>query len=111
MAISRMVYARKLIQRFPNNPSREIYLVRDAIAPRFFRLVASELQKAIRNGTKVQQRSALANLWFLVGHLPAYYRIPLRYCGFPALRIPPVAHFVADHPRLVTTFFRRLLFS
>ena len=88
MAISRMIYVRKLIQRFPDNLEMERYLVRDLIAPRFFRLMAMETRKAIMKGTKEQRRTALGNLRFITGHMGPKYRVPLRFLGLPVLRIP-----------------------
>ncbi len=56
MAISRATYARILIARFPNDPNSSRYYVRDLIAPRFFRLMATEMRKAVVKGIKISRR-------------------------------------------------------
>jgi len=108
MAASRAVYARMLIERFPDDVERFRYYVRDLIAPRFFRAMASELRKAVLKGTRSQQTVAFANLTFITGHLRAYQRLPLRLFVLPALRIPPLARFIMRHRILLVAVCRRL---
>ena len=109
MAISRMIYARKLIQRFPDDPDMERFPIRDLIAPRFFHLMATETRKAIMRGTKSQRRAALANLRFITGYMGAKYRIPLKFICLPALQIPPVARLVMRSRGHLAYIFRRIL--
>ena len=97
MAISRAIYARKLIEQFPNDSDRGRHHVRDMIAPRFFRTMAGEMRKATLKGTSQQQASALANLKFIVQYLRLYDRIFLQLFFLPALRVPPVARFIMRH--------------
>lgn len=109
MAVSRLVYAQKLMQRFPDDTNMERYLIRDLIAPRFFRLIAIELRRATRNGTREQQRSTLADLRSIARHLRATQRIPLQVVGLPALRIPPLARFIMGHTAALSSIYRRIL--
>ena len=75
MAISRATYARILIARFPDDPDASRYYVRDLIAPRFFKLMATEMRKAIIKGGKDQRKVALDNLKFISGHLRLRLRL------------------------------------
>ena len=66
------------IQRFPDNPEMERYLVRDLIAPRFFRLMAMETRKAIMRGRKASDEPLLPTFDSITGHMGPKYRIPLQ---------------------------------
>lgn len=48
MGQSRMIYARKLIDQFPDEPEQGQYWARDVIAPRFFRNFVGDVFKAAR---------------------------------------------------------------
>ncbi|HVY18116.1 MAG TPA: glycosyltransferase family A protein [Rhodopila sp.] len=109
MAISREIYARMLISRFPNDPESNRYFVRDLIAPRFFRQMSMELCRAVLKGTREQRASALANLTFISDHLRFSLRIPIKLVILPTLRIRPVARFVVTHRRALLTITRRFL--
>jgi glycosyltransferase involved in cell wall biosynthesis len=111
MAVSRGIYARKLIERFPNQPTASRYYVRDLIAPRFFRTMAMELRKAVLMGTKQQQTAALINLAFIIGHLRTSWRLPLRLFVLPALQIPPLARFIMRYRVLLSNILQRILRS
>ena len=97
MATSRAIYARKLIEQFPNDHDRGRHHVRDMIAPRFFRTMAGEMRKATLKGTKQQQAIALANLEFIVQYLRLFDRLLLQLFFLPALRVPPLARFIMRH--------------
>ncbi len=108
MAVSRMTYMRMLIARFPNNADTARYYVRDLIAPRFFRLMATELRKAILRGTKEQRTSALANLAFVTEHLRFSLKLPIKVVLLPALRIRPIAKVIMEHRTTLVAILRRL---
>lgn len=112
MAVSRAIYAQKLIEQFPNQPATHRYYVRDLIAPRFFRVMLRELRKALLTGTRDQQTVAVANLAFIIGHLKLSQRLPLRFLVLPALRIPPVAEWIMRNRMLLFNmaqwFLRRI---
>ena len=109
MATSRAIYARKLIERFPNDHDRSRHHVRDMIAPRFFRTMAGEMRKAVLKGTKSQQIIALANLKFIVTHLRLSDRLLLQLFFLPLLRVPPLAHLIMRHRLGLHGLLRRLL--
>ena len=108
MAVSRAIYAKKLIDRYPNDPDRSRYIVRDLIAPRFFRQMSSELRKAILKGTSEQRTGALTNLAFISGYLRLSLRLPVQLILLPALRIRPVGHFIMRHRSTLAGIARRL---
>ena len=97
MAISRAIYARKLINRFPNEYDRSRYHLRDMIAPRFFRAMLGELRRATLKGTKDQQTTAYANLAFITTHLRLSERLLLQTFFLPLLRIPVLARLIMRH--------------
>jgi glycosyltransferase involved in cell wall biosynthesis len=109
MAVSRAIYARKLIERFPNDHDRGRHHVRDMIAPRFFQTMAGEMRKATLKGTRPQQATARANLEFIVSHLRLSERLLLQLFFLPALRLPPLAHFIMRHRIGLYRLLRRLL--
>jgi len=94
MAVSRAIYAKNLIAKFPNDLDRSRYLVRDSIAPRFFRDMMSDLRKATLSGTPDQQAIALTNLAFITRCLPLRRSLLLRLLLIPALRVRPLARFI-----------------
>jgi GT2 family glycosyltransferase len=107
MAISRMIYARKLIERFPDDRDRARYYVRDMIAPRFFRAMVAELRRAVVKGTHEQQTIALANLAYITSYLPLPWRIPLRLVLLPALRVPLLSRLIVRHRTMLAAIARR----
>lgn len=109
MAVSRAIYAKLLIERFPNQPMTSRYYVRDAIAPRFFWGMAMELRKALLTGTKPQQATALADLAFISGHLRAGRRLPMQLLVLPALRVPPLARFIMRYRVVLFGIVRQCL--
>jgi glycosyltransferase involved in cell wall biosynthesis len=75
MAASRMVYARKLCQSFPDDPARTRYcLVRDLIAPRFFVQVLGEFVRAAKRGDWSRAEKTLEDLEFLADRLSSVRR-------------------------------------
>lgn len=65
MAVSRMLYFRKLLHEFPDDPRRDRYFARDFLAPRFFPAFVREYTNALRHGDRAQIRTALDNLKFV----------------------------------------------
>jgi glycosyltransferase involved in cell wall biosynthesis len=109
MAISRAIYVKKLIERFPNNPDTSRYYVRDMIAPRFFWNMMSELRKAYLTNTKEQQSAAIANLRFIAGHLRWQRRLPLQYVFLPAMRVPLLARFIIRYRTIMVASLRKIM--
>jgi hypothetical protein len=66
MAISRSIYMRKLMMKFPDDPRRSRFYHRDLIAPRFRPHLVHEYLKAIRDGDEKNHEIAVADLKFLL---------------------------------------------
>lgn len=111
MATSRATYARKLIEQFPNDPDMARYYVRDLIAPRFFRGMATELRKVTLKGMADQRAPALANLRFIVAHLRLRRRLPLQLFLLPAMRVPALARFIMRNRVPLAAVARRVFGS
>lgn len=107
MAVSRAIYAKKLIARFPNDLVADKYHVRDFIAPRFFWTMTGEFRKATLRGTREQQVSAFTNLTFITRHLRISQRIPIQLLFLPILRVPPLARFIMRHRFIFFRIMRR----
>jgi glycosyltransferase involved in cell wall biosynthesis len=90
MARSRIIYAKKLIDAFPDDPERSRYVRRDLLGPRFLPQMIGEYRKALRYGSRDQIRSALDNLRFI----SRYHRLRIRMFFailLPLLRFQPLA--------------------
>ena len=90
MGRSRMIYLRKLLVQFPDEPRREIYYARDVLAPRFFPWVVRDYKLALRDGTAEQIEAALQNLCFVISLHRLKFRILLALI-LPLLKIPNLA--------------------
>jgi glycosyltransferase involved in cell wall biosynthesis len=89
MQRSRMTYAFKLIERYPDDPASGFFYVSNVIVPRFLYVVRAEYMGAIVAG-QVEQAAALKqDLLRLIDHLPRGARAKMRLL----LR-------VTQHPRL-----------
>lgn len=64
MSVSRMIYFRKLLAAFPDDPLRKRFYARQYLAPRFFPWIVREYTKALRDGDDAALATALANLDF-----------------------------------------------
>ena len=69
MGRSRMIYARKLIAQFPDEPEHGRYWARDVIAPRFFRNFVGDVFKAARFGKPEHLAFACECLRELLPHM------------------------------------------
>jgi glycosyltransferase involved in cell wall biosynthesis len=69
MAISRMIYADKLLVAFPDNPIQKRYFCRDCIAPRFARSVIFDCIKAVMKRDAKMFGVAVSHLRTLRPHL------------------------------------------
>jgi glycosyltransferase involved in cell wall biosynthesis len=69
MQVSRMIYARKLIARYPDDPTFHRYYVRDLIAPRFVATIQVEYLGALKYGRRDQAALLAQHLWELSRHL------------------------------------------
>ncbi len=71
MAASSMIYARKLIDAFPDEPDRYLFYARDLIVPRFLQHVAEMMRRALRSGNRVLADTFRDNIATLEGYLEA----------------------------------------
>ena len=69
MARSRSVYARKLLQEFPDDPERVRYFARDLLAPRFFAQMVVEYRKALNANNDNAIQASLDDLRFVSSFL------------------------------------------
>jgi glycosyltransferase involved in cell wall biosynthesis len=90
MAHSRMIYAKKLLDKFPNNPDRQRYFQRDILAPRFFPQMMAEYGKVLRRGDREQIQAAFTNLRFISRFLRMRVRI-IVIMLLPVLKRKPLA--------------------
>ena len=65
MAKSRMIYARKLLETFPDQPTFNRFYARDLLAPRFLKQAAEEVRDALRRGDLETAEVCLADIEFL----------------------------------------------
>jgi glycosyltransferase involved in cell wall biosynthesis len=77
MARSRMIYAMKLFEQFPNDRPRRRYWSRDCIAPRFVYQTLGDFLKALETRDTEMFRTAVAHLQILLPHLSIKRRLIL----------------------------------
>ena len=70
MARSRMIFARKLLQNFLDDPFNNRFYSRDLIAPRFLERVMVEARIALRRGDTAMIKTCLADLAMLRERIP-----------------------------------------
>jgi glycosyltransferase involved in cell wall biosynthesis len=87
MAKSRIIYAQKLFEMFPDNPQMARYFAHDCIAPRFYANVLTDLKTSMEQGDKAMFNAAMSHLQILHPHLRIRHRIRL------ALRLSLLGHF------------------
>jgi glycosyltransferase involved in cell wall biosynthesis len=108
MAESRMLYFRKLLSEFPDDPRRDRYFARDFLAPRFFPAFVREYTNALRYGDRKAVRTALDNLVFVSRRHKKKARIIMMLL-LPFLRIPFLPRTLLPVMPGVSPMMRRLL--
>lgn len=108
MAESRMLYFRKLLSEFPDDPRRDRYFARDMLAPRFFPAFVREYTNALRFGDRKAVRTALDNLVFVTRRHKRKARIVMALL-LPFLRIPFLPRTLLPVMPGVSPMMRRLL--
>ena len=73
MAVSRMIYARKLITLFPDEPKHLLFYTRDLIAPRFLHLAISAARQALRSGDYATIKTCSDDISFFRDHVSAQF--------------------------------------
>jgi glycosyltransferase involved in cell wall biosynthesis len=108
MAVSRMIYARKLCQNFPDDPSRTRYLERDLIAPRFFVQVLSEFVRAAERRDWKFAEKTREDLKFLAEKLSSRRRRVFSLV-YPFMHIKPLVQLALGSRWLLQPIVRRLV--
>lgn len=108
MGRSRMIYARKLFETFPDDPARARYYARDLLFPRFYGHALREYKVALTAGDEAAIRSTWEDLHFLAGFMPERKRRRLERTLW-VLRSPRVAQTAFNvrkwvHPVMVRAF-------
>ncbi|MBN8929605.1 MAG: glycosyltransferase family 2 protein [Rhodospirillales bacterium] len=107
MARSRMIYVRKLLEMFPDQPDREFYYSRDAIAPRFLPWLVREYMMALRRGDTATALSAAEDLRFVAHYHRPRVRATVEMLT-PILRRPALARTLLPVSDTVRPLLRRI---
>ncbi|BCP55755.1 hypothetical protein K32_43720 [Kaistia sp. 32K] len=78
MAKSRMIYYRKLLEVYPNQPRLHQYWIRDYVAPRFFRASVGDFIAGSRFGEPQRMQQAWADILEITPELPRRQRKRVR---------------------------------
>lgn len=108
MSVSRMIYVRKLLAEFPNDPDRGNNYTQDLIVPRFFPWLVREYNIALRSGQPEAIESALADMRFLMPYHRPRIRLVLRLL-MPILALPGLARMLAPVVSVTKPALRRIL--
>jgi len=90
MARSRMLFFRKLIAEFPDEPARNRFWRRGVLLPRFFPHAVAEFANALRDRDRERVRSTLEDLRFVVSHHDWRIRAAVELLA-PLTRVPGAA--------------------
>jgi glycosyltransferase involved in cell wall biosynthesis len=94
MAVSRMVYVRKLFEEFPDEPVRTRFWIRDILLPRFFPWMVREFTAAIQSGNQELIQTSYANLEFMARYHRRNVRLVIQLLG-PVIRRPKATRLLA----------------
>jgi glycosyltransferase involved in cell wall biosynthesis len=109
MAISRMVYLRKLLADFPDDPPRGRFWRRDVISPRFLPHLLADFANAVRRRDHERMHAALDNLRFISAHHNAKVRAALRL-SLPLLaRFPGIVRLLLAARPALRPLIRRIM--
>lgn len=108
MAVSRMVYVRKLLAEYPNDTHRGNHYTQDLIVPRFFPWLVREYNLALRSGQPDAVKAALADMRFLMPLHRPRIRLVLRML-MPILAVPGLARLLVPLVTVTRPALRRLL--
>jgi glycosyltransferase involved in cell wall biosynthesis len=108
MAVSRMLYLRKLLEEFPDEPARGRYWARDVLLPRFLPHLVAEFVDAVERRDRERMRTSLEDLRFASCHHNRRIRTVLKVV-LALLRFPGAARaLLAARPALLP-LSRRIL--
>jgi glycosyltransferase involved in cell wall biosynthesis len=107
MALSRMLYLRKLLAEFPDDPARSRFWSRDVLLPRFFPSVVGEFTNAVQRGDRSLIRTSLEDLRFVVSFHNRRVRAAMRLL-LPFIRFPIVARVLISARPALRPLVRRI---
>lgn len=108
MAVSRMVYLRKLLEEYPNDTHRDMAYTRDLIVPRFFPWLVREYNLALKSGNKDAIDKALDDIKFLLPMHRTRMRLVMQTL-MPILQRPALARVLIPLGTALRPVLRRLL--
>ena len=108
MAISRMLYLRKLLEEFPDDPARGRFWRRDVVLPRFLPHLLAEFVDAVQRRDRELVRTSLDDLRFVSCYHNRRTRAVLKLL-LPLLRFPSVARVLLMARPALLPLSRRIL--
>jgi glycosyltransferase involved in cell wall biosynthesis len=108
MAVSRMLYLRKLLEEFPDDPARDRFWRRDVLLPRFLPHLVAEFVNAVQRRDRELMRTSLENLRFVSCYHNRRIRAVLKLL-LPLLRLPGVARALLVARPALLPLSRRIL--
>jgi glycosyltransferase involved in cell wall biosynthesis len=108
MAVSRMVYLRKLLLDFPDELDRDLYWSRDFLLPRFFPMLLRQFTYAVRARDQELISKSVADLEFASRYHTRKVRLAMVLLT-PLLRIPGLAKAFLPVTPALRPIMRRLL--
>jgi glycosyltransferase involved in cell wall biosynthesis len=108
MAVSRMVYLKKLLLEFPDEPDRGLYWSRDFLLPRFFPMLLRQFRYAVRARDQELISKSLADLEFASRYHTRKVRRAMVLLT-PLLRIPGLAKALLAVRPALRPIVRRIL--
>jgi len=108
MAISRMIYVRKLLAEYPNDTHRGMNYARDLIVPRFFPWLVREYNMALAAGDSVAIHKALDDMRFLLPLHRPRIRLMMKLL-MPILATPALARTLAPLVAMARPALRRMM--
>lgn len=108
MAVSRMIYLRKLLADYPNDTHRGLRYTTDLIVPRFFPWLVREYNMALKSGGKDAVRRALDDMKFLLPMHRTRMRLVIQLL-MPILERPSLARMLVPLGTMARPALRRLL--
>ena len=108
MAVSRILYLRKLLEEFPDDPARGRFWRRDVLLPRFFLPLMAGFANAVRNDDRELMRRSLEDLRFVSRYHNRWVRAGMKLL-LPLLRFPRVARALLVTRTALLPLSRRIL--
>ena len=108
MAVSRMIYLRKLLADYPNDTHRGLNYAQDLIVPRFFPWLVREYNMALKAGDTAAIRKALDDMRFLLPMHRRRIRLIMTLI-MPILGMPALARTLVPLVAMARPALRRLM--